>query len=65
MNSPSNQAEIKSLINQLQEKQKQMDEAKDRDAVFEERKKLFLELKAINQKLLECIEKSNVNPTQG
>ena len=59
MNSPELQAEIKRLISLLQEKQQEIDEARNRDAIFEERRKLHLEMKELSIRLRNSLEKSN------
>jgi hypothetical protein len=58
------QTELKLLIEQLHEKQEQLEDARKKDAVFEETKRLFLEMKELNQRIQKCIEKSNIDPLQ-
>lgn len=61
MDSPARQAELKYLIERLQEKLKELESARKRDAIFEERKALYLEIKSLNARLQSCLEQSNLN----
>lgn len=60
MNSPQRQAEMKYLIETLQKKLQELEEARKRDAIFEERKVLFIEIKSLNARLQSCLEQSNI-----
>ena len=51
MNSLERQAEIKELIHLIQEKQLEIEQARKNDVVFEDMKKLYLELKTLNSNL--------------
>ena len=60
MNSLQRQAEIKSLIDELQKKHQQIEEARKKDLILEEMRKLYLEMKNLNQKLQQCLQESNL-----
>jgi regulator of replication initiation timing len=60
MNPSELQEEIKDLIASLQKKQQEIDEAKKSDAIFEERMRLHLEMKELNNRLKASLEKSNL-----
>lgn len=60
MDSPQRQAEMKFLIEKLQEKLKDLEAARKRDAVFEERKALYTEIKSLNTRLQLCLEQANI-----
>ena len=62
MDSPERHEKIKSLVEQLQKKQDELVIARKRDAEFEEKKLLFLELKALNEQLQNVLEESNIDP---
>jgi len=51
MNSLKRQAEIKELIQLIQQKELQIEVARKNNVVFDEIKKLYLELKALNSNL--------------
>lgn len=64
MDSPARQVEMKFLIDRLQEKLKQIETARRKDVPFEEKKKLFLEIKHLSTRLQSCLENSNVSAPQ-
>lgn len=51
---------IEDLITQIKEKQLQLEDAGIMDLIFEKKKRLYLELKALNQRLDKCLEQSNL-----
>ena len=51
MNSLERQAEIKELVSLIQQKELQIEVARKNNVMFEEMKKLYLELKVLNSKL--------------
>ena len=55
MNSQTRQAKLQELVELLRAKLQEIKRAKERDAIFEERKKLYLELKDLNQQLTDVI----------
>ena len=60
MNSPALQMEIKRLIALVAKKQREVDQAKRRDAIFEERLKLLQEIRELNSRIKAHLEKSHV-----
>ena len=60
MNSPQLQMEIKKLINLVAKKQREVEQAKRRDAILEERLKLHQEIKELNNRIKTFLEKSHV-----
>ena len=55
MNSRERQAKMQELVDLIQATLKEIKRAKERDAVFEERKRLYLELKNLNSQLTEVL----------
>ncbi len=55
MNSPERQAKLQELINMIRATMDEIKRSKERDAIFEERKKLFLELKGLNAQLSDTL----------
>ena len=55
---------IKALIIQIKEKQLQTEDAGNMDLIFEKKKRLYLELKALNQRLDKCLEQLNLKSGQ-
>jgi len=62
MNSPELQLEIKRLISLVAKKQREVDQAKRRDAILEERLKLHQEIKELNNRIKVFLEKSHFVP---
>ena len=60
MNSPELQLEIKRLISLVAKKQREVDQAKRRDAILEERLKLHQEIKELNNRIKAFLENSHV-----
>lgn len=55
MNSRERQAKMQELVDLIQATLKEIKKAKERDEVFEERKRLYLELKKLNSQLTEVL----------
>ena len=55
MNSPARQAKMQELIELIQATLQEIKRAKEMDAVFEERKRLYLKLKDLNAQLTEVL----------
>ena len=62
MNSRKNQEELKNLITLLSEKLEQLEDARKKDLVFEIKRRLYTEIKTLNQRLQKCLEQSNLDP---
>ena len=54
--------EIKRLINLVAKKQREVEQAKRRDAILEERLKLHQEMKELNNRIKVFLEKSHFVP---
>jgi hypothetical protein len=59
MNSPTRQAKLQELIEMIRATMDEIKRAKERDAIFEERKKLFLKLRDLNVQLSDVLGQVN------
>jgi hypothetical protein len=58
MNSQTRQAKLQELVELLRAKLQEIKSAKERDAIFEERKRLYLELKDLNTQVINQVDYS-------
>ena len=59
MNQISTRTEIKILQTQLKEKEDKLEDAIQEDEIFEKTKKLYLEMKALHEKIDRCLQSLN------
>jgi hypothetical protein len=62
MNSPETQDKISEIVNLIQAKLQEIEQARKRSAMFEEGKHLYLDLKNLNALLADAINKINYTP---